>query len=97
MRYDSPLSDQEYSQILSAANKTLWCRFYVTNITVTLRTSPEGTSVPSQEKDDASLPNTVIIATLTVRGVLLIAVGCFGVYVCKKKGVCHVSKVKPVE
>ena len=97
VRYDSPLSDQEYAQILSAANKTLWRGFYVTNITVTLRTRPEGTSAPSQEKDDASLQNTVIIATLTVLGVLLIAVGSFGVYVCKKKGVCHISKVKPVE
>ena len=97
VKYESPLSDQEYAQLLSAANETLWRGFYVTNITVILRASSEGTSATSKGKDDANFSNTVIIATLTVLGALLIAVGSFGVYVCKKKGMCNISKVKPVE
>ena len=61
VRYDSPLSDQECAQLLSAANETPWRGFYVTNITVILRASSEGTSSPSQEKDNENFSNTILL------------------------------------
>lgn len=97
VRYDTPLSDQQYAQLLSEANETVWRGLYVTNITVTLRAKVKASPEPSRGEDDADLSKTAIIATLTVFAVLLIAVGSIGVYVCKKKGMCDGSKVKPAQ
>ena len=97
VRYDSSLSDQQYTKLLSDANGTMWRGFYVTNITVTLRATEESSSKPSQVEDNSGLSKVAVIATLTVLAGLLIAVGSFGVYVCKKKGLCVRATVKPAE
>jgi len=95
VRYDSSLSDQQYTKLLSDANGTMWRGFYATNITVTLRATEESSSKPSQVEDNSGISKVAVIATFTVLAGLLIAVGSFGVYVCKKKGFpCEMNSQK---
>ena len=96
VKYDSPFNDQEFANLLREANGTLWRGYLVTNITVTLRTVEKGSHGRSHDQEEAKLSTPAIIAILSVLGVLL-AVGGFGVYVCKKKGLCPKSRVKPVK
>ena len=49
--YNSPFSDQDYVQMLSEANKTLWRGYFVTNITVTLRDYTETSQQPVCKKE----------------------------------------------
>lgn len=93
--YSSPFSDRYYAQMLSEANETLWRGYQVENITVTLRADARRSAARFQ--DDGGLSKAAVAAIFTVFSVLLIAVGCFGVYICKKKGLCKQSRVKPAE
>ena len=93
--YDSLFSDRDYVQILSEANETLWRGYQVANITVTLRAYTQRSAARSQ--DDGGLSKAAFAAIFTVFSVLLVAVGCFGVYICKKKGLCKQARVKPAE
>lgn len=93
--YDSPFSDQDYAQMLSEANKTLWRGYFVTNITVTLRDYTERPAARLQESE--GLSKGAVVAIFAVFSVLLIAVGSTGVYFCTKKGMCERSRVKPSE
>ena len=97
VKYDSPFNDQEFANLLREANSTLWRGYLVTNITVTLRTVEKGSHKRSHDQEEAKLSTPTIIAILSVLAVLLVAVGGFGVYVCKKKGLCSKSRVKPVK
>lgn len=97
VKYDSPFNDQEFANLLREANGTLWRGYLVTNITVTLRTVEKGSHGRSHDQEEARLSTPTIIAILSVLAVLLVAVGGFGVYVCKKKGLCPKSRVKPVK
>ena len=91
----SPLSDRYYANMLSQANETLWRGYQVTNITVILRIdSPRATA---RLQDGGDLSKAAVAAIFTVFSVLLIAAGCFGVYICKKKRLCKRSRVKPAE
>ena len=91
--YDSPFSDQDYAQMLSEANKTLWRGYFVTNITVTLRDYTERPAARLQESE--GLSKGAVVAIFAVFSLLLIAVGSTGVYFCTKKGMCERSRVKP--
>ena len=93
--YDSPFSDSDYAQMLSDANETLWRGYQVANISVLLRVNTRHEATRLQ--DGGGLSKAAVPAILTVFSVLLIAVGCFGVYICKKKGLCERSRVKPAE
>ena len=93
--YDSPFSDSDYAQMLSDANETLWRGYQVANISVLLRVNTRHEATRLQ--DGGGLSKAAVAAILTVFSVLLIAVGCFGVYICKKKGLCERSRVKPAE
>ena len=93
--YDSPFSDRDYAKMLSEANETQWRGYQVANITVTLRSYPRSSAVRLQ--DGGGLSKAAVAAIFTVFSVLLIAVGCFGVYICKKKGLCESSRIKPAE
>lgn len=93
--YDSPFSTQDYAHLLSEANETLWRGYRVTNITVTLRVYTRRPAARLQ--DGGGLSKAAVVAIFAVFSVLLIAVGGFGVYVCKKKGMCERSRVKPSE
>ena len=97
VKYDSPFNDQEFANLLREANGTLWRGYLVTNITLTLRTVEKGSHRRSHDQEEARLSTPTIIAILSVLAVLLVAVGGFGVYVCKKKGLCPKSRVKPVK
>ena len=97
VKYDSPFNDQEFANLLREANDTLWRGYHVTNITVTLRTVEEGSHGYSHDQGEAKVSTPTIIAILAVLAVFLVAVGGFGVYVCKKKGLCPKSRVKPVK
>ena len=97
VKYDSPFNDQEFANLLREANGTLWRGYHVTNITVTLRTAEKGSHGRSHDQEEAKLSTPTIIAILSVLAVLLVAVGGFGVYVCKKKGFFPKSRVKPVK
>ena len=97
VKYDSPFNDQEFANLLREANGTLWRGYLVTNITVTLRTVEKGSHGRSHGQEEAKLSTPTITAILSVLAVLLVAVGGFGVYVCKKKGLCPKSRVKPVK
>ena len=97
VKYDSPFNDQEFANLLREANGTLWRGYLVTNITVTLRTVEKGSHGRSHGQEEAKLSTPTITAILSVLAVLLVAVGGFGVYVCKKKGLCRKSRVKPVK
>lgn len=91
----SPFSDRDYADMLSQANETLWRGYQVTNITVILRVdSPRATA---RLHDGGGLSKAAVAAIFTVFSVLLIAVGCFGAYICKKKRLCERSRVKPAE
>ena len=93
--YDSPFSDRDYAEMLSEANETQWRGYQVANITVTLRSYTRRSAARLQ--DGEGLSNAAVAAIFTVASVLLIAVGCFGVYICKKKGLFGRSRVKPAE
>lgn len=93
--YDSPFSDSDYAQLLSEANETLWRGYQVANITVTLRTYIRRPAARLQ--DGGGLSKAAVAAIFTVFSVLLIAVGCFGIYICKKKELCERSRVKPAK
>ena len=97
VKYDSPFNDQDFANLLREANGTLWRGYLVTNITVTLRTVEKGSHGRSHDQEEAKLSTPTIIAILSVLAVLLVAVGGFGVYVCKKKGLCPKSRVRPVK
>ena len=97
VKYDSPFNDQEFANLLREANGTLWRGYLVTNITVTLRTVEKGSHGRSHDQEETKLSTPTIISILSVLAVLLVAVGGFGVYVCKKKGLCPKSRVKPVK
>lgn len=97
VKYDSTFNDQEFANLLREANGTLWRGYLVTNITVTLRTVEKGSHGRSHGQEEAKLSTPTITAILSVLAVLLVAVGGFGVYVCKKKGLCPKSRVKPVK
>ena len=96
--HDALHKDSDYLELLRAANETLWQGLVVVNITVTLRVYRES----AESQDTATrhfkrLSNAAFIAIFTVFFVLLIAVGGFGLYICKKKGYCERSTVKPAE
>ena len=93
--FGSPFSDRDYAQMLSEANETLWRGYQVANITVILRVNTRRTAAHLQ--DGGGLSKAAVAAIFTVFSVLLVAVGCFGVYSCKKKGLCERSRVKPAE
>lgn len=93
--YDSPFGDSDYAQLLSEANETLWRGYQVANITVTLRTYIRRPAARLQ--DGGGLSKAAVAAIFTVFSVLLIAVGCFGIYICKKKELCERSRVKPAK
>lgn len=93
--YDTPFSDRDYAEMLSEANQTQWRGYQVANITVTLRSYTRRSAARLQ--DGGGLSKAAVAAIFTVFSVLLIAVGCFGVYICKKKGLCERSRVKPAE
>lgn len=93
--YDTPFSDRDYAEMLSEANQTQWRGYQVANITVTLRSYSRRSAARLQ--DGGGLSKAAVAAIFTVFFVLLIAVGCFGVYICKKKGLCERSRVKPAE
>ena len=93
--YDSPFSDRDFVQKLSEANETLWRGYRVTNITITMRAYARRPAARLQ--DNGGLSKAAVAAILTVFSVLLIAVGCFGVYICKKTGLYKQSRVKPAE
>lgn len=97
VKYDSPFNDQEFANLLREANGTLWRGYLVTNISVTLRTVEKGSHGRPHGQEEAKLSTPTITAILSVLAVLLVAVGGFGVYVCKKKGLCPKSRVKPVK
>lgn len=91
----SPFSDRHYAHMLSQANETLWRGYQVTNITVILRVdSPRATA---RLQDGGGLSKAAVAAIFTVFSVLLVAAGCFAVYICKKKRLCKRSRVKPAE
>ena len=93
--YDSPFSDRDYAEMLSEANETQWRGYQVANITVTFRSYTRHSAARLQ--DGEGLSNAAVAAIFTVASVLLIAAGCFGVYICKKKGLFGRSRVKPAE
>ena len=93
--HDSPFSDRDYAQMLSEANESLWRSYQVTNITITLRAYAPRPAARLQ--DNGGLSKAAVAAIFTVIYVLLIAVGCFGVYICKKKELYKQSRVKPAE
>lgn len=97
VKYDSPFNDQEFANLLREANGTLWRGYLVTNISVTLRTVEKGSHGRPHGQEEAKLSTPTITAILSVLAVLLVAVGGFGVYLCKKKGLCPKSRVKPVK
>ena len=91
----SSFSDRDYAHMLSQANETLWRGYQVTNITVILRVdSPRATA---RLQDGGGLSKAAVAAIFTVFSVLLVAAGCFAVYICKKKRLCKRSRVKPAE
>lgn len=95
--HDALHKDSDYLELLRAANETLWQGLVVVNITVTLRVYRErAESQDTATRHFKRLSNAAFIAIFTVF-VLLIAVGGFGVYICKKKGYCERSTVKPAE
>ncbi|XP_022779243.1 uncharacterized protein LOC111320809 [Stylophora pistillata] len=96
--HGAPYNDSDYAELLTAANETLWRGLKVTNINITSRVYKErAESQNIVTEENRGLSNATLIAIFSVLSVLLITVGVFGFYVCKKKGYYERSTVKPAD